>query len=69
MVCGLPDSVAMCPPAFDPPADVVLSGSDELAIMLYLEGLSRHKYPLPDNVIDLNPYQYKPCNLPGKCYV
>lgn len=52
----------MCPPAPDPPADVV-HGADKHVIM-HLDRI-RSGDPLPKNVIDINPYQYNPSNLPG----
>lgn len=55
----------MCPPAPDRPAGVFLNGADEDVIM-YLDRV-RHGNPLLNNVIDyINPYQYKPSNLPGQ---
>ncbi|CAI9116677.1 OLC1v1017889C1 [Oldenlandia corymbosa var. corymbosa] len=49
-----------------PIADVVLNEFDEQAIML-LEKLWQD-FPLPDDVIDSNPFQFKPYNLSGEIW-
>lgn len=48
-----------------PPADIGLYCSDE-ELFIILERIITG-FPLPGNVIrDVNPYHYKPVNLPGK---
>lgn len=55
----------MSPPAVSSSADIGLYCSDEDLFML-LEKIIIGS-PLPGNVItDINPYRYKPWNLPGK---
>ena len=52
----------MCPPAPDPPADMVHGADDE--VIMHLDRIRQGK-PLPNNVIDdTNPFQFNPSNLP-----
>lgn len=56
----------MCPPAPASPISSVVLTDVELILLLKDIIHGNPSYPLPNNVIaDLNPFNYRPSNLPG----